>query len=160
GEVALGTRSAIVDSNTVSYEHLLRWIKRQLGDQSAAPIQFDSWDSATTLLVLTVVGLVLLAFFVLRPNNPVTYRQKGYRWVLLLVLSVAGGVVLAGAGLLAPALNGPPTLGTRYLHFASYGTLLVLLGVGVTVATRFRLQVPIGAILALIFVGWGFQISS
>src|SRR5207248_11077871 len=126
-QVASGGRIAIVDLNLVSLAHLVRWVRRQFGDQTTIPREFDAWDSGETLFVLLMAAVVLIAFFSLRQRHGVDHeRLVGRSWWAFLAFSTLGGLLVTELALLAPAINGAPVMGTRYLHFASYGVLIVL----------------------------------
>src|SRR5262249_51777580 len=75
-------------------------------------------------------------------------------------LTIASGLALMVASLLAPTLNGDPTLGTRYFHFTSAGLIVVILGIALLLTFGLRTSAVSTLLIALLFTAWIFHLDA
>src|SRR5262249_8178285 len=76
------------------------------------------------------------------------------------LLALAAGLLLVVAALLPPTLNGDPQFATRYLHFASYGVIIILVSLGIAAERLTRAPALAASIAALVIGSWGVYLDS
>jgi hypothetical protein len=155
GRVAQGTETVLIGALDVPLRHLLNFAAARAGLEPATASQYVPLASARSLAALLVVGVCLVAAVCWRRQRA-HVRSFGAR----ILLALGAGFVLIIAALLPPTLNSEPAFGTRFLQFASYGTIVVLISLGIAAERLLRRPVLVASVAALVVVLWGFYLDS
>ncbi len=155
GRVARGLEAALVGVLDIPFRHLAAFVAGRVGMRGLALSQYVPLASARELAVLLLVGVAVVVVVWWQRR---TIRRSGFDGRLLLGFGV--GLLLVVAALLPPTLNGEPDFGTRYLHFAAYGAVIVLVSIFIWAERITRRPTLVAAVGALVIVVWGFYLGS
>jgi hypothetical protein len=155
GRVAQGTETVLVGSLAVPLRHLFDFTLARAGLEPTTAGQYVPLASAKSLAVLLVVGLGIVAVVCWRRR---TLRAPSFAGRTVLALGVGFGLIVVA--LLPPTLSGDPVFGTRFLQFASYGTIVVLISLAYAAERMLHRPVLVASVAAAVVVLWGFYVDS
>jgi hypothetical protein len=156
GRVVRGSAAALSGVVDVSFRHLVNWIGAGFGRTPA--VDYAPWASGAALVPL--VGAAVAVILLLRWGQSKGIGIAGPGLAGRVVLAAGVGLLLVVAALLAPTLSGEASFGTRYLHFASYGAVILVVSLGIAAERVSHQPALVAAAVGFLIVACGFYLDS